>query len=76
METKRLWQSSPPHYEHIESLMSDVDDQIIKLEGLEVLMSRESIHEVPQYVLKTFSDNGAESKERVMTNFPHPYPQV
>ncbi|GMH40490.1 hypothetical protein BSKO_08394 [Bryopsis sp. KO-2023] len=75
-ETQRIWQSKSPYYEYMASILSDKDDKTVTLEGLEVLMSRESVQTVPQYFSKTFSNEGTESTERLITQFPHPYPQM
>ena len=49
----------------------------IKLDGLQISMSRETAKDPPQTFIKTFSGGDAkQSSERQVTNFPHPYPQV
>ncbi|CAD7702470.1 unnamed protein product, partial [Ostreobium quekettii] len=73
--TQRIWESSPPHFEYVSSILNDEDDRTIALDGLQVLLSRESVQEVPQYIAKTFH-TGAPSTEKPMTKFPHPYPQM
>lgn len=57
-------------------------DAPITLEGLQLLLSRESAAEPPQTYLITFNkegdDKGGETQQREqrITDFPHPYPQV
>lgn len=48
-ETRRIWQSAPPHYEYTSSILSDLDtDRPVSLDSLRVLASRESVTEPPQ----------------------------
>lgn len=48
-ETRRIWQSSPPHYEYTSSILSDLDtERPVSLDSLRVLASRESVTEPPQ----------------------------
>ena len=53
-ETRRLWQSSPPHYEYTSSILSDCAATAadpaapITLDNLSLLASRESVTEPPQ----------------------------
>eukprot|EP00879_Flechtneria_rotunda_P026301 GHRR01028036.1.p1 GENE.GHRR01028036.1~~GHRR01028036.1.p1 ORF type:complete len:835 (+),score=219.07 GHRR01028036.1:164-2668(+) len=77
-ETRRLWQSSPPYLEGVGSIMSDNnDDAPITLDGLKLLLSRESAHEPPQTYMVSFNGPEAENvTEQKLTNFPHPYPQL
>lgn len=82
-ETTRLWQSSPPYLESVGSIMSDNnEDAPISLEGLQLLLSRESAAEPPQTYLITFnSQDGSQAsklqqQEQRITDFPHPYPQL
>lgn len=76
-ETHRLWQSSPPLYESMGSIMSDTDPAApITVTGLSVMLSRESSSDPPQTYLRTFTEGGRGATERVVTAFPHPYPQL
>ncbi|KAG2482623.1 hypothetical protein HYH03_018465 [Edaphochlamys debaryana] len=76
-ETYRLWQSSPPAYESMGSLMSDTDPHApLTVEGMALMMSRETSTDPPQTYLRTFHDAGTRCEERQVTNFPHPYPQL
>ncbi|KAF8067166.1 hypothetical protein HT031_002213 [Scenedesmus sp. PABB004] len=86
-QTTRLWQSAPPHLESVGTIMSDADhDAPITLDGLQVLLSRESVSEPPQTYLLSFAaaaagggDGDAPAwtrSERRITDFPHPYPQL
>jgi len=52
-------------------------DAPITLDGLKLLLSRESAKEPPQTWMISFSgSDAASSTEKCLTNFPHPYPQV
>lgn len=49
----------------------------MSLDGLQLLLSRESAKEPPQTYLISFSGpDAASSSEQRITDFPHPYPQV
>lgn len=75
--TSRLWQSAPPYYEQLGSIMSDVDGESpIKLDGLQMLLTRETARDPPQSYLKTFGAGGAPASERQVTAYPHPYPHL
>ncbi|MCI0447268.1 prolyl oligopeptidase family serine peptidase [bacterium] len=63
-KTKRLWRSEAPHYEYVYEVMDDKADQI--------MTSRESISEPPNYFLRDLNKNKIEP----LTNFPHPTPQL
>jgi dipeptidyl aminopeptidase/acylaminoacyl peptidase len=63
-KTKRLWRSEAPHYEYVYEVMDDNADQI--------MTSRESISEPPNYFLRDLKKNKVEP----LTNFPHPTPQL
>jgi len=76
-ETRRLWQSSPPYLESIGSIMSDDnEDAPIQLEGLKLLLSRETAKTPPQTFIKTFTEGATQSTERQLTDYPHSYPQL
>ncbi|GFR47310.1 hypothetical protein Agub_g8997, partial [Astrephomene gubernaculifera] len=76
-ETHRLWQSAPPHYEAMGSLMSDTDPEApLTVEGMVLSMSRESASDPPQTLLRTFRAAGRDCEERLVTAFPHPYPHL
>jgi hypothetical protein len=59
-----------------------LQDAPITLDGLQLLLSRESAADPPQTYLINFSSSGTEQgklpqpKEQRVTDFPHPYPQV
>ena len=76
-ETRRIWQSSPPHYEYTSSILSDLDtSKPITLDNLRLLASRESVTEPPQFYIKAFTAGGAQHTERCLSRFPHPYPTL
>lgn len=60
--------------------VNDPQDAPITLEGLQLLLSRESTADPPQTYLISFNSSGEEQKmqphEQRITDFPHPYPQV
>jgi len=74
-EKERIWQSAAPYYETFVSLFNDDQDHVISKDNLTVMLSRETMQDVPQFRLVTFA-NGKESHSRVMTHFPHPYPHM
>lgn len=75
--SRRIWQSSAPYYEVPGSLMCDNNnDEPISLEGLSLLLSRETVQDPPQTFIKTFTQDASQSTERQVTNYPHPYPQL
>jgi len=61
-ETRRLWRSEPPHYEH-PGLLIDLEH---------ILTRRESQTEPPNYFLR----NLLTKETRQLTEFPHPAPQL
>lgn len=74
-KTERIWQSSGPYYESFLSILSDFEDQPISIPGMEVMISKETNQEVPQYFsLKFDAETGL--KHRLMSQFPHPYPHM
>jgi len=78
-ETDRIWQSSPPYFEVAGSLMNDSeDDEDISLDGLQVLVSRETRDDPSDYFIRTFKgkDGKGEGEELRFTKFPHPYPSL
>lgn len=77
-DKSRLWQSTPPYYEFISSIISDVDDAPIQLDKLQMLARRENADEPPQYYIVDFAnvDNGEGLHWRQISQFPHPYPTL
>lgn len=76
-ESKRIWQSSPPFLEGTSSILSDLEQGPIKLDGLKMLATRESTQDPPQFYIKSFKGEDAEdSEERKISSFPHPYPTL
>jgi hypothetical protein len=54
-----------------------LQDAPVSLDGLQLLLSRESAKEPAQTYLISFNGpDAASSSERRITDFPHPYPQV
>jgi len=75
--TTRLWQSSSPFYEQPGSIMNDLDHtKPVALEGLQLLLTRESAKDPPQSYIVTLTDGGKSLTERQVTNYPHPYPTL
>ncbi len=59
------------------SLLSDLEPGPIRLDGLRMLMTRESPRDPPQYSIITFgADPMAAPAERRLSDFPHPYPSI
>ncbi|GAB4818840.1 hypothetical protein N2152v2_005886 [Parachlorella kessleri] len=76
-ETRRIWQSSGPVYEYTSTILSDLDQsRPISLDNLQMLASRESVRDPPQYYIKTFTAGGSQAEERCISDFPHPYPTL
>ena len=46
------------------------------VQGLQLLLTRESVEEPPQYHILTLRDGGKLTEERCISSFPHPYPTV
>lgn len=80
-ETRRLWQCSSTCYEQPGGIFSDLDpDAPIKLDGLQITLSRETSKDPPQTYIKSFGPDGSPvpgpDGERQVTRYPHPYPQL
>ncbi|KAK9805982.1 hypothetical protein WJX73_010840 [Symbiochloris irregularis] len=73
--TKRLWQSSPPFLESSGTLLVYPDDTV-RLEGLQLLITRETQDDQAQFYIKTLTAEGAEVQERQLSRFPHPHPTL
>lgn len=57
--------------------MSDTDPSApITLDNLSLLLSRETPKDPPQTFLRTLSDGAKQHTERLVTNYPHPHPQL
>lgn len=48
----------------------------LRLQGLRLMMSRETSKDPPQTYMRTLHDAASRWDERQVTNYPHPYPQV
>ncbi|KAI8467198.1 MAG: alpha/beta-hydrolase [Monoraphidium minutum] len=78
-EAQRLWQSSPPFLESTGSIMSDAGEGPITLDGLQLLLSRETAQDPPQTWIMTLAQapgGKLEFSERRLTDYPHPHPQL
>lgn len=73
-EKERIWQSGKEtHFEAFTSLMSDTSaGDVIPLEGLRMLFSRESQQDPPQYFIRRWPEDAMKQ----LTHFPHPYPSI
>ncbi|XP_020592172.1 probable glutamyl endopeptidase, chloroplastic [Phalaenopsis equestris] len=70
---ERIWQSDrEKYYESVVALMSDYNDDLLNIEQLKILTSKESKTENTQYFIQSWPDK----KTIQITNFPHPYPQL
>lgn len=51
---------------------------IYRSDNLEMLITKEQMREQPQYYIKTLSagKDSAAAPERLLSNFPHPYPSI
>jgi dipeptidyl aminopeptidase/acylaminoacyl peptidase len=76
-ETRRLWRAPEGDgYESLSSILSDAGGAPISLDGLRVLATKESVADPPQFYVKSFSDGGAVIADRLISDFPHPYPTL
>lgn len=57
--------------------MPSVSSLVCRLEGLSLLLTRETNLETPQIFIKKWPEGPqAESSERLLTQFPHPHPSI
>lgn len=77
-EKERIWQSSPPYYEFVSSILNTTsnDNAVLQLDGLRMLARRETVDDPPQYSIMTFSNSGKSHSLSQLSNFPHPYPSL
>jgi len=75
-EKRRIWQSSPPYYEIVSSILDDVQTSPIPLDGLRMLARRESVDHPPQFSIVTFGSEGKIADQHQISFFPHPYPSL
>lgn len=75
-EKNRIWESKPPQFEYVMSLITEHNDDVITEDNLNVLVSKETESEVPQYYLEKLSINKEKNESKLITQFPHPYPHV
>lgn len=54
------------------------EDNASRSNNLELLITKEQMREQPQYYIKTLSagSNSADKPERLLSDFPHPYPSI
>ncbi|KAK9835947.1 hypothetical protein WJX81_000393 [Elliptochloris bilobata] len=74
--TRRLWQSAETCLEQAGSLLSDRPGEPLRLKGLQLLMSRQSVEDQPQTHVLTLRGGDAPAADRQLTQFPHPYPTL
>lgn len=76
-ETERLWRCSGPVYEAVSSILSHLEpDEPVRLENLQLLVSRETATDNPQFLVRTLDALGGVAHERRLSDFPHPYPSL
>lgn len=75
-EKKRIWQSAPPYYEVMSTILNDTTEGVLPLEGLQMLARRETEEEPPQFSIATFAESFKLKEDRQISNFPHPYPSL
>jgi hypothetical protein len=56
--------------------MSVLQEGPVPLEGLQIMLSRETAQDPPQSYIITLKEGGGTISERQVTNFPHPHPEV
>ena len=71
---KRIWQSTPPFYESMSTILSDNVDGVISLGNLEMLARKESDDMPPQFSIVKFDEEGNLKSSKQISQFPHPYP--
>ncbi len=67
-KSERIWRSEGERYASI--------DDVLDQDGAEVLVSRESPTEPPQLYAYSFADKNPGTKERQLTRFTHPVPEL
>ena len=85
-KSARIWESSPPNHEGLASWVYNADADAgassrhllpLPAEGLQVLMTRESQQEPPQFHVLSWERGLARPPtERLMSSFPHPHPEL
>lgn len=75
-EKRRIWQSAPPYFEVMSTILSDQKEGILKLDGLQMLARRETEDTPPQFSIASFDSTGSIVEDRQISNFPHPYPSL
>uniref|UniRef100_A0A7S0MZS3 Probable glutamyl endopeptidase, chloroplastic n=2 Tax=Pyramimonas obovata TaxID=1411642 RepID=A0A7S0MZS3_9CHLO len=78
-EKQRIWESSPPHLEYPVSIMEPPSDEELTMDGISLLISRETPKDPPQYYVLKYPDpfNTTEPPtENLITDFPHPYAKL
>jgi dipeptidyl aminopeptidase/acylaminoacyl peptidase len=75
--SSRLWESKDPFYESVGSFMCDGSGKSFDLEEASFLLSRESPSDPTQYSIISWPEGfEKEAKEEILTDFPHPHPEL
>jgi dipeptidyl aminopeptidase/acylaminoacyl peptidase len=73
-EKRRIWQSTPPFYESMSTILSDTCDGVIPLDKLQMLARKETEDTPPQFSIASFDADGKLVEDKQISEFPHPYP--
>ena len=75
--SRRIWESKDPNYESVGSFMCDGSGKEFALEDASFLLSRENPNEPSQYSVISWPEGfDAEPKETLLSDFPHPHPDL
>ena len=83
-KSARIWESRPPKHEGLASWVYNADTDgatqhpaPLPADGLQMLMTRETQQDPPQFHLLSWEGGLASPPaERLMSNFPHPHPEL
>jgi dipeptidyl aminopeptidase/acylaminoacyl peptidase len=75
LPVSRLFECTGDKLEYPSAIVSDAGGQPITLEGLRILLTRETPTDVPQYLIMSWGAGGARSEVQI-SDFPHPHPQL
>ena len=73
---RRIFQCSGDKLEYPSSIVSDGHGADVKLQGLRVLLTRETPTDVAQYYILSYGALGDAPAEVQLSAFPHPHPQL